>query len=92
MQELGLAGLLHLKAGMTLAAFATDGVDGITPEPMAGAIGDMGTKERGRKMGLDVQKYLTDNNSYGYFHKVGDHIITGPTGTNVADLTLLAVY
>ncbi len=92
MQELGLAGLLHLKAGMTLAAFATDGVDGITPEPMAGAIGDMGTKERGQKMGLDVQKYLTDNNSYAYFQRVGDHIITGPTGTNVADLTLLAVY
>ncbi len=92
MQEFVLASLLHIKNGMTLAAFATDGVDGITPKPTAGAIGDMGTKERGQKMGLDVQKYLADNNSYAYFHKVRDHIITGPTGTNVADLTLLAVY
>lgn len=92
MQELGLAGLLHIQNGMTLAAFATDGVDGITPQPMAGAIGDLGTKQRGQKMDLDVQKYLTDNNSYAYFKQVGDHIITGPSGTNVGDLILLAVY
>ncbi|HLC20737.1 MAG TPA: DUF4147 domain-containing protein [Candidatus Methylomirabilis sp.] len=92
MQELGLAGLLHIKEGMTLAAFATDGVDGMTPKPTAGAIGDLGTKQRGQKKGLDVQRYLSDNNSYAYFNKVGDHIITGPTGTNVADHMLLAVY
>ena len=91
MQELGLAGLLHIKEGMTLACFATDGVDGITPKPTAGAISDIGTKERGRQKDLDVQRYLAKNNSYGYFRKVADHIITGPTGTNVADLILLAV-
>jgi glycerate 2-kinase len=92
MQEFGLAALLPMKDGMTLVSFATDGVDGMTPEPTAGAFCDMGTKLRGQKMGLDVHTYLTDNNSYAYFHQVGDHIITGPTGTNVADLTLLAVY
>ncbi len=91
MQELGLAGLLHIKEGMTLASFATDGVDGMTPRPTAGAISDIGTKERGRQKDLDVQRYLADNNSYAYFNKVADHIITGPTGTNVADLILLAV-
>ena len=92
MQELSLAGLLHIKDGMTLVGFATDGVDGLTPRPTAGAFADIGTKRRGQEQGLDVQKYLADNNSYAYFHKVGDHIITGPTGTNVADLMLLAVY
>ena len=92
MQELSLAGLLHIKDGMTLVGFATDGVDGITPKPTAGAIADIGTRQRGHRRSLDVQKYLADNNSYAYFHKVGDHIITGPSGTNVADLILLAVY
>lgn len=92
MQELGLASLLHIKEGMTLASFGTDGVDGMTPKPMAGAIGDIGTKQRGLRKGLDVQRYLTDNNSYEYFKQVGDHIITGPSGTNVGDLILLAIY
>jgi glycerate-2-kinase len=92
MQEFALAGLLHIEEGMTLATFGTDGVDGMTSKPVAGVIADAGTRGRGWNMGLDVQRHLADNNSYAYFARVGDHIVTGPTGTNVGDLILLAVY
>jgi glycerate 2-kinase len=62
----------------------TDGIDGATDA--AGAWGDASVPGRARKFGLDPGAYLEDNDSYSFFSKTGNLIITGPTGTNVCDV------
>lgn len=64
-------------------AFATDGVDGSSGA--AGAIVDGGTIERGRDAGVSIERF----DSATYLEETGDLVVTGPTGTNVADLWLL---
>jgi glycerate 2-kinase len=61
----------------------TDGIDG--PTDAAGAWGDASVPQRAGKLGLDPRAYLEDNDSYTFFDKTGNLIITGPTGTNVCD-------
>ena len=85
-QELVLSGIPYLKKGMVLASVGTDGVDGFCPADIAGAIADYHSKSK-----LAPQKYLKNNDSYNYFKKLGDSIKTGPTGTNVGDLVILAI-
>ena len=82
-QELVLYGLKFLRDNMTLCSFATDGIDGRSPA--AGAIADISTKRK------DIDKYLGNSNTYGFFKKTGDYILTGPTGTNIGDLIMLVV-
>ena len=40
---------------------------------------------------LSATQYLADNDSYHFFQKLGDLLITGPTNTNVNDLILTIV-
>jgi glycerate-2-kinase len=72
-----------------VAALATDGIDG--PTVAAGAIVDGSTLVRARALGLDPSEYLSENDSYAFFQSLGDAFITGPTGTNVNDLTIILV-
>ncbi len=90
-QELVLSAIPQLQEGMTMVSFGTDGVDGITPIPVAGAIADVVTRERALQKKLDVQRFLSNNDSYNFFKHVRDHLHTGPSGTNVGDIILLAV-
>jgi hydroxypyruvate reductase len=78
----GLEEVLILSGG-------TDGTDG--PTDAAGAIADGTTMERARKLGLDAELYIRENNSYHFFKQLDDLIITGPTFTNVMDLRLVIV-
>jgi glycerate 2-kinase len=91
-QEAALAAAIALdgKAGVAVASFATDGVDG--PTDAAGAIVTGQTIERARSLGMDPLRFLNDNNSYPFFSALGDLILTGPTGTNVNDLWIGLVY
>ena len=41
-----------------------------------------------KKNGLDIEKYLKENNSYEFFEKTGDFIKTSNTGSNVADIII----
>jgi glycerate 2-kinase len=90
-QELALASALKLREldGVVVASLSTDGVDG--PTDAAGAIVDGKTLERAAKMGLIPEEYLAENNSYNFFSKLGDLIFTGPTGTNVNDISIIIV-
>ena len=89
-QELALGASLKIDGLCCLvAALGTDGVDG--PTESAGAIVDGYTVRRSCELGLDAAKYLSENDSYHYFKELGDCIITGPTGTNVNDLSLILV-
>ncbi|MCX5822147.1 MAG: DUF4147 domain-containing protein [Deltaproteobacteria bacterium] len=81
----------HLTGGddITFASFSTDGVDGHSD--LAGAIADKNTLELARSRGLDYRDYLTRYDSATFFKKLGLEIATGPSGTNVADLTLVLI-
>jgi glycerate-2-kinase len=89
-QELALAAALELEGleGVGLLAAGTDGNDG--PTDAAGAFADGGTAARGRARGVDPDRALAENDAYGFFDAEGGLLRTGPTGTNVADLVLLA--
>lgn len=67
-------------------SFASDGMDN---SDVAGAVVDKNTMEKAKKLGLDVDDYLARFDSYSFFQKTGDIIMTGPTGSNVSDLMIL---
>ena len=68
-------------------SFATDGIDGMSPG--AGAIADGETFQRAKSYHLHPQTYLQNNDSYSFFKKLNDVLLTGPTGTNVMDLQII---
>ncbi len=78
-------GLARLPAPCVAASLATDGTDG--PTDAAGALADNSTLARSLKHGASfLPACLSDNNSYEFFRRLGDLIVTGPTRTNVMDL------
>ncbi|MFN3704495.1 MAG: glycerate kinase [Thermoflexales bacterium] len=92
-QELALAAAIALDAqnaapGDCVVAFGTDGSDG--PTDVAGAIAWHDSVARARSLALDAVALLRHNDSYAFFAPLGDHIRTGPTGTNVADVIVAA--
>jgi len=91
-QELALAAALALQGlpEVMLVALATDGNDG--PTDAGGALCDGTTVARARALGLDPHDHLRRNDAYPLFEALGDLLITGPTGTNVNDLTLLLAF
>jgi glycerate-2-kinase len=74
---------------ITFASFSTDGVDGHSD--LAGAIADYTTLKTAQRMGLDYKNFLANYNSASFFKKLGLGIETGPTGTNVADVTVVLI-
>ena len=90
-QELALAAALVLagSGGRVLLAAGTDGIDGVTPN--AGAVVDGGTADRIRAAGHDPRAALWDNDAGTVLEASGDVLVTGPTGTNVCDLTAILV-
>jgi hydroxypyruvate reductase len=91
-QELALAASIALDGweGLLVLTLATDGTDGTTDA--AGAIVTGRTVRRARDLGLDPTEFLERNDSYSFFAALGDLVITGPTGTNVNDLTVVLAF
>jgi glycerate 2-kinase len=88
-QQAALAAAFELAKlgtiGRAAALFAgTDGVDG--PTDAAGAIVTPSTLLRARESGFDPKSALDRNDCYNFFKALGDLVIIGPTGTNVADI------
>jgi hydroxypyruvate reductase len=90
-QELALAAAIALKdwSHIALLSAGTDGTDG--PTDAAGAFADGKTCKKAGQRGLNPVAYLTDNDSYNFFNKLGQLFKTGPTRTNVMDLICLLV-
>ncbi|MEM2969583.1 MAG: MOFRL family protein, partial [Candidatus Bathyarchaeia archaeon] len=65
------------------------GIDG--PTDAAGAMVDGETIRLSKQLGLDAAEYLRNNDSYSFFSRVGGLVFTGPTGTNVNDITMIIV-
>ncbi len=51
----------------------------------AGALADGQTLARARRRGLDARRALARHATEAFFERLGDLLVTGPTGTNVCD-------
>ena len=89
-QELALSSIEALSKcsrPTVLAAFATDGMDG--PSKASGGLVDDNTARRARTRGVSIRASLDQNDSATALHRLGGLMAGGPTGTNVADVTVL---
>ena len=91
-QELALMAALSIQdlEGVAIACLATDGTDG--PTDASGALADGTTVQRANDAGLDAWSHLANNDAYPFFATLNDLLITGPTNTNVNDLTCIFVW
>jgi len=91
-QEMALSAALALDgwSNTLVVCLGTDGTDG--PTDAAGAFADGTTLSRARDLELDALEFLRNNNSYNFFAPLNDLIMTGPTQTNVNDLTLILAW
>jgi hydroxypyruvate reductase len=84
-QEFVLAAAIDMAGlpNVVILSGGTDGSDG--PTDAAGAIAD------GHTLGRlpAAREFLANNDSYHYFERLGDLLITGPTNTNVMDVRLI---
>lgn len=87
-QELALAAAPGIAGLENAAVFSvgSDGTDG--PTDAAGGYVDGSTEAALRAAGLEVFDVLADNDSYHALEKCDGLVITGPTGTNVNDVTV----
>lgn len=91
-QELALSALNEMsdvKFDYLIASIGTDGTDG--PTDAAGAIASKDIMHKSIELNLDISTYLNNNDSYNFFNKVDGLIKTGPTGTNVMDITIILI-
>jgi len=86
---LAAAAALHGRPGRCVLFAGSDGVDGTSPA--AGAVVDGDTLRRAAQRGQDGERALADNDSWGFFEGSPEAIVTGPTGTNVADVAFVLV-
>ncbi len=93
-QEMALAFALaaekyDLQGNWAFLSGGTDGIDGTSPA--AGGIVDTGTLQRMRKSGENPLVLLKNNDSFAALKSSNDLLMTGATGTNVADLQILLI-
>ncbi len=91
-QEFALAFALALSqrapdANVWALSAGSDGIDGASEA--AGAFVTPDTLERAAALGLDAAAMLRDNDSDGFFARLGDQLVTGPTGHNLNDLRVV---
>lgn len=90
-QEAVLAAALKCKfppvVDMTILCMGTDGIDGNSKA--AGAILTPTTVSRIKESGLNVKQYLDKHDSYTALKKLRSLIVTGYTGTNVNDISII---
>jgi glycerate 2-kinase len=75
---------------ISVLSAGTDGIDGSSPA--AGAVADGTTVARARAAKLNPATALTRFDAFPLFEKLGDAVVTGPTGNNIRDLRILLAY
>ena len=90
-QELALAAAPALAGLKHCCVFSvgSDGTDG--PTDAAGGYTDGDTNAALTARGLTVPAVLADNDAYHALQAVGGLLVTGPTGTNVNDVSVVLV-
>ena len=88
-QEIALSAARYISGINNAAVFSvgSDGSDG--PTDAAGGIVDGRTAELLRQKGIDIPAALSANDSYHALKAAGALIMTGPTGTNVNDVSVV---
>ena len=87
-QELALAAAEGISGLSNAALFSvgSDGTDG--PTDAAGGFVDGTTRQRLLEKGIHIDQVLLNNDAYHALQCIGGLIFTGPTGTNVNDVTV----
>ena len=90
-QELALAAAEEIAGLENVLVFSlgSDGTDG--PTDAAGGVVDGTTKKALADLGLAIADVLRDNDAYHALRAVDGLLITGPTGTNVNDVSVALV-
>ncbi len=78
----------EIKENELLISFATDGVDGICPEDVAGAFMTKEISETIQKSEINFETYVKNNDSYTLLNQFYALIKSGATGHNLGDLIL----
>jgi glycerate 2-kinase len=90
-QELALSAALGISELNNVAVFSigSDGTDG--PTDAAGGYVDNNTSKLLDEKGVSIFEFLENNDAYNALKACDGLIITGPTGTNVNDLSVLLI-
>ncbi len=90
-QELALSAAEGIKdlRDTAVFSFGSDGTDG--PTDAAGGYVDQSTYGRLQTLGIDVNAMLDNNDAYNALKLSGGLIITGATGTNVNDASIVLI-
>jgi hydroxypyruvate reductase len=86
---LSLAIALDAHPDIHAIACDTDGIDG--SEDNAGALYAPDTLSRAEALPIRARTMLDNNDSYGFFHALGDLVVSGPTRTNVNDFRAILI-
>lgn len=84
-QQLALESMEYMSTNQVFISVGSDGVDN---SDMAGAIVDSESLDKVK----DYQKHQEGLDAYPVFKDLQDHLDTGPTGSNVADLMISLKY
>ena len=76
--------LQNIPGDWVFLSGGTDGRDG--PTDAAGGLVDAGSNARMRAAGMDPDARLANNDAYAALRASDDLVMTGGTGTNVADV------
>jgi len=79
----------QVKGRFAILSCGMDGIEGNSKA--AGAIIDDLSRQRATAMSIDLVQALGENDSNAIFTALGDAVVTGQTGTNVNDLTMVLV-
>ena len=87
-QELALAAVSGIAGleGAAVFSVGSDGTDG--PTDAAGGYVDSDTQKALKEQGIDIYEVLNNNDAYHALQAVDGLIFTGPTGTNVNDVSV----
>lgn len=85
-QEVVLGTLQTIDDKTVICSFDSDGWDFDT---LAGAIGDINTKNKAQELEISIETCLNNNDSLSFFEKTGDGIETGRLPSNVSDLFIV---
>jgi len=88
-QELALSAAHGIDGldGVVIFSLGSDGTDG--PTDAAGGIVDGSSLAMLKGKGLNIDKILADNDAYHGLEAIDGLIVTGPTGTNVNDVSVV---
>ena len=90
-QEIALSAAEEIAGipGAAVFSLGSDGTDG--PTDAAGGYCDSETKEKLAAQGILIPNVLQNNDAYNALAKCDGLLVTGPTGTNVNDVSVLLI-